>query len=384
MNKNIEIHILQNFAPSNLNRDDTGAPKDAFFGGTRRSRISSQCYKRAVRQYFNTLTEKNILKDQDIGVRTKKILESVVEVLINKGRIREEALQKVITALSSISMKFEENKSQYLIFLGKNEIKEIAEIINEKWDTIKFEKLDLEPSSTKKGKKDSAKHADPLLKKALEKIFNGGKALDVALFGRMLADLPLGNQHASCQVAHSISTHVVEREFDFYTAVDDLKSVDVSGADMIGTIEFSSSCFYRYANLDFNKLTENLQNDSELAVLGLKCFIEAFILSTPSGKQNSFAAQNPPEFVAITLRESGAMRNLANAFESAIRIKSNESLTKKSAEELCKKALILSAAYGENDSTFILNITGADLAAFGTEVKSLSEMLANVISYIQR
>src|SRR6266508_2221569 len=45
----IAIHMLQNHAPSNLNRDDNGDPKDALFGGVRRARISSQSLKRSIR-----------------------------------------------------------------------------------------------------------------------------------------------------------------------------------------------------------------------------------------------------------------------------------------------------------------------------------------------
>ena len=98
--------------------------------------------------------------------------------------------------------------------------------------------------------------------------FNRGKAIDLALFGRMLADLPEKNTDAACQVAHAISTHAVEREFDFYTAIDDLKPDDTSGADMMGTVEFNSACLYRYAVINWDKLVENLQEDGILAKKG--------------------------------------------------------------------------------------------------------------------
>ena len=189
-----------------------------------------------------------------------------------------------------------------------------------------------------KAKKQAALSADPELKKALDKVFDGGKAVDVALFGRMLADMPEKNQNAACQVAHGISTHSVEREFDFYTAVDDLKPEDTAGADMMGTVEFNSACFYRYAVVSWEKLVENLQADMELAVKGLRAFLEGFVVAEPTGKQNTFAAHNPPDFVAISVRRNTAPRNLANAFETAIRVKRDESLTKKVSGKACRES----------------------------------------------
>lgn len=381
----IEIHILQNFAPSNLNRDDTGSPKDAFFGGTRRARVSSQCFKRAVRQHFVSMIEQGAMEDHDVGLRTKRVLESIISTLVQMGRSEDESRNKAIIALSAISLTIKEDgKSEYLVFLGKREILELANIINEKWDSIRvIDDVGGEGKKAVKEKKDTAKKADPELKKALEKVFNGGKAVDVALFGRMLADMPKGNQYAACQVAHSISTHSIEREFDYYTAVDDLKPDDIAGADMIGTVEFNSACFYRYANVDFNKLVDNLHGDTELAKNGLKAFLEAFVIASPTGKQNTFAAHNPPEFVAITVRNNGAPRNLANAFETAIRTKSNESLTRKSAEELAKKAQTLQEVFGGDEVTYVLNLVGANVSGFGSEEISLKDILSKTIASLK-
>ncbi len=181
----------------------------------------------------------------------------------------------------------------------------------------------------------------------------------------MLADMPEKNQNAACQVAHAISTHSVEREFDFYTAVDDLKPEDTAGADMMGTVEFNSACFYRYAVVDWEKLVANLQNDKELATKGLRAFLEGFVVAEPTGKQNTFAAHNPPEFVAVSVRRNTAPRNLANAFETAVRVKKDESLTRKSAEELAKKAKALQAAFGGEEKTFVLNLVEAKLRWIG-------------------
>ncbi|MCZ7626726.1 MAG: type I-E CRISPR-associated protein Cas7/Cse4/CasC [Candidatus Methylomirabilota bacterium] len=380
----IEIHALQNFAPSNLNRDDTGAPKDALFGGTRRARVSSQCLKRAVRQYFKGLVENGSLASDDVALRTKRVLDAITKSLVEKGRAKVEATEKVRQALAAIELSVKEDgKSEYLLFLGQHEIASIADIIDEKWNSITA--ADTHPTEGKKAgkaKKQAAQIADPELKKALDKVFNGGKAVDVALFGRMLADMPEKNQNAACQVAHAISTHSVEREFDFYTAVDDLKPEDTAGADMMGTVEFNAACFYRYAVVDWETLVANLQGDRELAARGLRAFLEGFIVAEPTGKQNTFAAHNPPEFVAVSVRRNTAPHNLANAYETAIRAKKDESLTRRSAEELAKKAKALRAVYGGEEKTFVINLAEATLDGYGSPMTSLKDLLDNSLKAV--
>jgi CRISPR system Cascade subunit CasC len=380
----IEIHALQNFGPSNLNRDDTGAPKDAFFGGYRRARVSSQCLKRAIRQYFHVKVGQGTLNVDDIASRTKRVLDAIVELLVSEGHSELESKSKTQLALAAIELSIKDGKSEYLLFLGQREIQEIARIISEKWDTINTAAPQSESEKKPgKAKKDAAKQADPELRKALDKVFNGGKALDVALFGRMLADMPAKNQDAACQVAHAISTHSVEREFDFYTAVDDLKPEDTAGADMMGTIEFNSACFYRYAVVDWEKLISNLQGDVELAKKGLVAFLEGFVVAEPTGKQNTFAAHNPPEFVAMSIRHDTAPRNLANAFEMPIRANKNEALTLSSAAKLVEKGKALSTAFGGAGKTYVLDLTGVNLAGFGEAVGSLDELLGKVSSEIK-
>lgn len=369
----IEIHALQNFAPSNLNRDDTGAPKDALFGGTRRARVSSQCLKRAVREYFK---EKN--KDW-VADRTKRIVDALKERLSPKFKdqkdFTEENLVKAIEiAVSSLGSKKKvkvdkERKTDVLLFLSPKEIDSMERVIEEFYITLL------------KGK--TSEDFVNSLNDAIDGENKSRLSVDVALFGRMLAVMPEKNQNAACQVAHAISTHAVEREFDFYTAVDDLKPEDTAGADMMGTVEFNSACFYRYAVVDWDKLVANLQNDKELAAKGLRAFLEGFVVAEPTGKQNTFAAHNPPEFVTISVRHNTTPRNLANAFETAVRAKKDVSLTKKSAEELAKKAKSLQAAFGGKENTFVLNLVEAKLDGWGSAVPTLKDLLDNVHSALQ-
>lgn len=369
----IEIHALQNFAPSNLNRDDTGAPKDAWFGGTRRARISSQCLKRAVRKHFEEQNNKWVAR------RTKRILDELNKRLTPKLKNQKEfsddnLMEAIEVAVSSLGSNKKvkvnkERKTDVLLFLSPKEIDSLERVIADSYADL----LKKKPS-------------DKVVQKLNDAIDGENKSrlsLDVALFGRMLAVMPEKNQYAACQVAHAISTHAVEREFDFYTAVDDLKPEDTAGADMMGTVEFNSACFYRYAVVDWEKLKANLQEDVELAKNGVKAFLEGFVVAEPTGKQNTFAAHNPPEFVAISVRCNTAPRNLANAFETAIRVHKDESLTKKSVEKLVEKAKQLQAIYGGDEKTFVLNLTESKLDGFGTSVNSLKELLENSLDALK-
>lgn len=380
----IEIHALQNFAPSNLNRDETGAPKDAFFGGTRRARISSQCLKRAVRQHFSGLIQQRHLSETDLAYRTTRLLTALTDALTSLGRTEEEAKEKARLALAAVELTVKDDgRSEYLLFLGKREIAGIAELIHKKWKSLVAPAAASEKKPGGKAKKEAALQADPEIKAGIQQLLNGGKAIDIALFGRMLADMPEQNIQAACQVAHAISTHSVEREFDFYTAVDDLKPQDSTGADMLGTGEFNSACFYRYAVVDWDSLLRNLQGDRDLAERALSAFLDSFIQAEPSGKQNSFAAHNPPEFVAVSVRRHTAPRNLANAFETPARFMAGVPITATSAGLLARTATKLDTAYGANGSTFVLNLTDTPLPDYGTPVGSIKDLLQDTLNTVQ-
>lgn len=329
--KLVEIHILQTVAPSNLNRDDTGSPKDAIFGGYRRLRLSSQAQKRAARLHFRELLPK-----ENLALRTKRLLDLLEEGLAGLGRPREEARKRAEIALNLAGLGTKEGKTEYLLFLGEREIGALVERIHEAWERLEG----LEAEGKKKGDKELRNEFEGLFQKALD----GGKAVDLALFGRMLADKPELNVDAAAQVAHALSTHKVDREFDFYTAVDDLAPKEEAGAGMMGDVEFASATFYRYAVVNLDQLLENLQGDRELALEGLTAFLRAFALSLPSGKQNSFAAHNPPKLIAIRLGQ-GMPRNLAAAFERPI-YPDDQGLAKASAEALLKEWQAMDGFYG--------------------------------------
>lgn len=311
-----ELHIIQNVAPANLNRDDTGAPKDCVFGGVRRSRVSSQALKRAARKAFRSYD----IGDGELGVRTRRVADEVARILVGThGRDPEKATAVAETALKSVGL----TGGEYLLFVSRKGIADFAERCSSVFDEL------AQATQGKKAKKEEfGLQASDLLA--------APDQVDIALFGRMVADIPKSNIDAATQVAHMISTHEVRTEFDYFTAVDDLVEESVereTGAGHINLLEFNSACYYRYAAVDTDQLEKNLAGDVELAQRGLRAFLMAMIHELPSGKQNSMAAHNPPSLVMTTVRERGQW-NLANAFEEPVRSRQNHGLVAESVEKM--------------------------------------------------
>ncbi len=355
----LELHILQNFAPSNLNRDDTGSPKTCEFGGYRRARISSQAIKRAIRREFDI---SNLVPEEQRAIRSKRFVEKIADGLASRGRPAElcAGVAEAGLALLDIALA-KDQKTEYLLYLGAAEVDRIVAFCEAQWETLAASAAE-KKAAKKGGQDDDAKKLAKELKSALD----GGRAADLALFGRMLADLPERNIDAACQVAHAISTHQVSSEFDYYTAVDDLKPGDTAGADMIGTVEFNSACYYRYANIDLGQLTRNLGGDAALAADTVRAFLVASRDAIPTGKQNSFAARNAPSFIMTVVRPSGAW-SLANAFVCPVR-PSGEGIIAKSITALDRHWGELTTTYGAP--------AGASLALIATGDAELPNLAA--------
>ena len=319
MSTYVDIHIIQNLPPSCVNRDDSGSPKSAIYGGVRRLRVSSQSWKRAARLYFDDL-----LDASDVGVRTKR----VAGVLAAK--IAEDAPELTESALSLAEGVFKTAKiklspprgkknapqeSGYLMFLSAGQIGRLAELAIT-----------------------SARGGEALDARTIKKIFKEAHAVDIALFGRMVADDTDLNVDAACQVAHAISTHAAENEYDFFTAVDDEKSrseeEEDAGAGMMGTVEFSSATMYRYATVNLDMLVKNL-GDGEAALRALEVFIKGFCLSMPTGKQNTFANRTVPETVVVSVREDQPV-SLVGAFEKPIPQDADHGYVDRSVESLVR------------------------------------------------
>lgn len=352
----VELHIIQNFAPSNLNRDDSNTPKDCEFGGYRRARISSQCIKRSVRRHpdFADAVKK---AGGDVGIRTKRLKARLVEIFTRehgKDQADAEKAAQAVIELQGLKLK-DEDKTEYLLYIGESEVADVAAKTLNAWDALKKFGLGADGSGDKEEKKKGKKKKDgipPELEPFIDAFSRSkndrrGYAADIALFGRMMADDKNMNVDAACQVAHAISTHKVEMEMDYFTAVDDLLPSGESGSDMIGVVEFNSSCFYRYSNVNLDRLEENLGFNKDLCTAAVLGFVEASVKAVPTGKQNSMAAQNPPGYVRVVVRRDGFPWSLANAFQRPVRTASESSLEELSANALSGYFDRLASAYGK-------------------------------------
>jgi CRISPR system Cascade subunit CasC len=384
-----EIHVLQNFASSNLNRDDTGTPKDCDLGGVRRARVSSQCLKRAMREAFETL---GLVPPSDRAARTKRLVEHAAAIVSEtKGVDADRAQRAVAAALAGGGIKADDDKgwkTQYLLFVPSRLIGRLANIVVAHFDALSTDsrtpKPDDEASDAaktgNKAGKVTAKRAKADAKAAVpeevavavkELLADAARTPELALFGRMIADEPKWNVEAACQVAHAVSTHRVSMEFDFYTAIDDLKKDDTAGSDMMGTISFNSACFYRYLVVDVEALARNLGNDETARTQArqtLAALIRAAVLAIPTGKQNSMAAHNLPSFVLVDVREGAQPRSLTNAFIDPVRPKPGPGgdLVSQSIEKLGKHYVALERVYGSHgrrDHSFILVDEAKDVRA---------------------
>ena len=285
MTQFINIHTLISHSSSLLNRDDAGMQKTAIFGGTTRSRISSQCLKRAIRT-----SEMYVTDTKEVSVRTNKFDELLVRAVADLPEFDAELIENVLLNLGS-KIKTEKNKET-----GKKE---------RFFDAV-------QPYSI-----GAIREAVLLVKAGLElndlKKHTQLPTDDVALSGRMDASCVERNVEAAMSVAHSFTTHTTDIEVDWFTACDDLS---VQGSGHIGTTEFSSGVFYRYASINVELLAQNtgrsMTDVQPLIDLVIRCFSQV----TPSAKQKSFAAHNFAEFVMVTKADQPL--SLANAFRSPV------------------------------------------------------------------
>lgn len=364
MSTYIDVHIVQNIPPSCVNRDDTGSPKSAMYGGVKRLRVSSQAWKHVTRSFFDAHLDR-----EDLGTRTKRVVGILAKEIGRQAedlendaqKLAEEVFNAAKIKLSEPRAKKSEEASKkakesgYLLFLSNRQIAQLAELAVE-----------------------SARSGEELDKKEVKKIFKSQNSIDVALFGRMVADDADLNVDAACQVAHAISTHAAENEFDFFTAVDDDKSRaeerEDAGAGMMGTIEFSSATMYRYATVNLDSLHENL-GDAEATLRALTSFIEAFVKTMPTGKQNTFANRTLPSMVVVQVRDDQPV-SLVGAFERPVLKNDTEGFVAKSVRKLVEHEKQLEEAFGVKPRhAFVVSLEDYE----GTE--SLGERVAfNVLT----
>ncbi|MBA5727906.1 type I-E CRISPR-associated protein Cas7/Cse4/CasC [Bombella mellum] len=320
----VQFHVLTTYGPSNPNRDDMGKPKQVEMGGEVRLRHSSQSVKRALREstfFSQDLTD-------HMGKRTKRLHGDLVQHLLGKGVVEKDALEAADTVaaifgkLEPVEKGSDAKIATTLAFISPEE-RRLAEELAEK--AAAGEKLP----------------KDKGLKKLVLRRADG--AVDVAMFGRMLASDTDFNRDAAVQVAHAFTTHRSISQEDWFSAVDDLNRDDKQGAAHIGESAFGTGVFYQYVCVNVDLLVDNLAGDRELAVRAMEALARALSQATPRGKQNSHA-HHPRAHFMLAERGEQAPRDLSGAFFNAVK---ERPLLETSIEELKKMRGAIDRAYGQ-------------------------------------
>lgn len=359
----IDLHVLQTVPPSNLNRDDTGTPKSAWYGGVQRARVSSQAWKKATRSDF-----KKHLDASQLAHRTKWVIDQLVKRIrvIDSSLDEAAADRRARAVLEAVGFKkFERPRTgdrtdkelltEYLAFFSNRQLDRLAQLAS---------------STDKPSKKDAQTAAD------------AEHGIEIALFGRMVANAPDINVDAACQVAHAISTHAAVVEHDYYTAVDDFAPDDTAGAGMLGTIEYTSATLYRYATIALDQLEVNL-GSREAALEASRAFIDAFVRSMPTGKQNTFANRTPVDAVIVQVRR-GQPVNLVGAFEDAVL--PSGGYVEPSARRLADYAREVWSAYSAPVASYVVRVSprATALEALGeaTTLEALGSLVTSAVENI--
>ncbi|WP_295103010.1 type I-E CRISPR-associated protein Cas7/Cse4/CasC [uncultured Candidatus Kuenenia sp.] len=352
-NVRVEFHILQSFPVTCLNRDDVGAPKTAVVGGTTRARVSSQCWKRQVRLAMRDfgvtlgtrtkLIGKLIAKAcEDNGAtpeQAKACGDKIEQIFIKKADDKKpkkgKATDKEVKAAEAdeVDEAASSEKADTLLFLSPKEVDILAEA---------FKANNFNPDEVIKDKKNPVKDVEKLIGKVEQHI----DALDIALFGRMVAQAAKLNVEAAASFAHAISTHKVTNEVEFFTALDD-KSEEPGSAHM-GSLEFNSATYYRYVSLDIGQLWQTLagQNIPE----SVESFVKALFVAVPSARQTTQSGASPWEFAKVFVRTG---QRLQVPFETAVKSQNGgflEPSKKAMCDYLDKKEKLAGSLFGKNKS----------------------------------
>lgn len=320
-NLSVEFHILQSFPVTCLNRDDVGAPKTAMVGGTTRSRVSSQCWKRYVRLAMREFGAK-------LGTRTKFIGELIAKACSEIGATPEQA-QACGAKIEHIFIKKVKDDKKVKKSKGADKNEDVAEdgeadetASNEKTDTLlflspkevtilaeAFKANKFNPDEVIKDTKHPVKDVEKLIGSKIEQNID---ALDIALFGRMVAQAATLNVEAAASFAHAISTHKVTNEVEFFTALDDKPKEQ--GSSHMGSLEFNSATYYRYVSLNVGQLWQTLgeHNIPE----AIENFVKALFVAVPGARQATQSGASPWEFARVLVRKG---QRLQVPFETAVK-----------------------------------------------------------------
>ena len=374
MPKFIQLHYLTVYPPSNPNRDDIGQPKSAQFGGVNRLRISSQAIKRAAR--MSDVMQTTI--ENHKGARTRQIGKIIYDALIKDKTPEKDAIE-VAQKIASVFGKVEEKdkdkdknknkadllKTNQLVFISPQEIK----------NSLNMARKALKDNSVLKGIDDKEERNEKKVKEIKKRIRDEilqstDRPVDIAMFGRMLADAPVHNREAAVQISHAITTHRAEAEDDYYAAVDDLQqSEENAGAGFIGTAGFGSGVYYTYAAIDVNLLMKNIKENKKLATGATIALAKALAIATPSGKRASFAHHGRALYIRAEIGDEQP-RSLAAAFFSPVKPKPSTNMLSDSIKQLEETAKKMEDAYSMHfDGVAVMNVEEGEGAL--TDIESM-------------
>lgn len=293
----LEFHILQTFPVTCLNRDDVGSPKTALIGGVPRARVSSQCWKRQVRLALHDL-------GVQIGIRTKNLAVLLSAKCAEKGADDEQA--KLCSELMASAL-----SKDTLLFVSEGEIDSLADYAAQKQFLLQTEAKKGKKSEATEGEQNAspgtlAKTEIAGLKKCLSARHKAADGLDIALFGRMVAQEPSVNVFAAAAFSHAISTHRADSEIDFFTALDDFPLGDTAGSAHMGALEYNSATYYRYISLDFGQLCSNIGEED--VAKAVEYFTKALYIAVPAARQNTQAGFCPWDYARILVRRGQRMQ----------------------------------------------------------------------------
>lgn len=367
----INYHILISHSPSNLNRDDMNMQKNAIFGGVKRTRISSQSLKRAMRHsdYYKSNLGEPSDRTRELGKLTSKYVEAL------KGKYDESLIKSVINSISGESEIKDNTQSGAVAAWVVSEVDQYCRIykdLQEKYPQDKeFDKAWKDATDKKKLLDDKTKVN--MFREALQ---NGQ---DIALSGRMATSGIMTIVDASLAVAHAITTHTVDTEIDWFSAVDDLnQETGETGSAHLNVTEFSSGVFYRYASLNIRQLQSNLGDVDRKQALDIAVHVLHMLATiVPSAKQNAFAAFNIADFALVSFSDQPL--SLANAFENPVKARGN-GFMEPSIEALLEYDDTISNAYGLMDDKKALFVTKkckSNINNMGADFSKLKEWLRN-------
>ncbi len=368
----LQIHSLHGYPAALLNRDDSGLAKRMTYGGTTRTRISSQCLKRHWR-VSDDIYALNGIDGATAAIRSREIVtRRVIEPLREAGH--DEEIIKVIGEEFQLAVygdKGGTRQGRQPLLLGEPEIEYLSCEAQNIADTHASD-----PQAASDAAKDWRKSANANMKALRENCSLPG-GLVAALFGRMVTSDVEANIDAAVHVAHAFTVHEEESESDYFTVVDDLHRIeDDAGADHIGESELTSGLFYGYVVLDREMLLRNLGGDTEMAGEVTRRLVHLIATVSPGAKLGSTA---PYDYASWLLIEAGEHqpRSMAEAFR-----KPSKALVDEAEAAVNTHIEKMDAAYGANEARRSMSLTGTPIS--GAELLPLSDLAAWAGSAIQK